>query len=63
MIMVLMARIGIPPEAAGLVIGVDRILDMSRTVLNVTGDITIATCVSAMEGGDQRAKMEAIGEA
>jgi DAACS family dicarboxylate/amino acid:cation (Na+ or H+) symporter len=31
------------------VIGVDRILDMSRTVLNVTGDVTIATCVSEME--------------
>lgn len=41
---------GIPAEGIGLVLGIDRLLDMSRTVLNVTGDITIATCVSAMEG-------------
>lgn len=39
----------IPAEAIGLIFGVDRILDMSRTVLNVTGDMTIAACVSAME--------------
>jgi Na+/H+-dicarboxylate symporter len=32
------------------VFGIDRLLDMSRTVLNVTGDLTIAAAVSAMEG-------------
>ena len=51
MIMVILVKVGVPPESAGLVLGIDRILDMSRTVLNVTGDMTIATCVSAMEGG------------
>ncbi|MEA2553275.1 MAG: hypothetical protein QOJ65_1451 [Fimbriimonadaceae bacterium] len=40
----------IPPEGIGLVFGIDRLLDMSRTVLNVTGDLTIAAAVSAMEG-------------
>ncbi|MBS1706380.1 MAG: dicarboxylate/amino acid:cation symporter [Armatimonadetes bacterium] len=50
MIAVLLARIGVPPEAIGLCLGIDRLLDMSRTVLNVTGDITIAACVSTMEG-------------
>lgn len=42
--------LGVPVESIGLVLGIDRILDMSRTVLNVTGDITIATCVAEMEG-------------
>ena len=45
----ILVRFGIPAEAIGLIMGVDRILDMSRTVLNVAGDLTIATCVSAME--------------
>jgi dicarboxylate/amino acid:cation (Na+ or H+) symporter, DAACS family len=63
MIMVLMMRIGVDPAWAGLVMGVDRILDMSRTVLNVTGDMTIAACVSAMEGDQHEAMMEAVAEA
>lgn len=49
MIAVILAKIGVPPESIGLCIGVDRILDMSRTVLNVTGDLTIAACVAATE--------------
>lgn len=44
----------IPVEGIGLVYGIDRLLDMSRTVLNVTGDITIAACVSQMEGRTER---------
>ncbi len=50
MIGVILAKFGIPVELIGVVIGIDRILDMSRTVLNVVGDITIAACVSGMEG-------------
>lgn len=46
---ILYSNFGVPATAIGLILGVDRILDMSRTVLNVTGDMTIATCVSAME--------------
>ena len=40
----LLGSIGIPPEGIALIIGVDRILDMSRTTLNVTGDL-VAACV------------------
>jgi DAACS family dicarboxylate/amino acid:cation (Na+ or H+) symporter len=40
--------LGIPAEAIGLILGIDRILDMSRTVLNVTGDLTIAACVDRL---------------
>ncbi len=63
MIMVILIKIGVPPESVGLVLGIDRILDMSRTVLNVSGDITIAACVSQMEGGHREAEMEAIAAA
>lgn len=37
---------GIPREGLGLILGVDRILDMSRTTLNVTGDLAAAVYVS-----------------
>lgn len=50
MIGVILAKFGIPVELIGLVIGIDRLLDMSRTVLNVVGDVTIAACVAGMEG-------------
>jgi Na+/H+-dicarboxylate symporter len=42
-------RIGVPPEGIGLILGVDRLLDMCRTTLNVTGDLAIATIVSRGE--------------
>ncbi len=43
-------RFGIPAESIGVVLGIDRILDMCRTTLNVVGDMTIAACVAEMEG-------------
>lgn len=49
MIAGVLATLGVPSSAVGLVLGIDRIMDMSRTVLNVTGDMTIAACVTAME--------------
>lgn len=48
-IALVLGSIGVPPEAVGVVLGVDRVLDMCRTVVNVTGDITIATCVDRWE--------------
>jgi DAACS family dicarboxylate/amino acid:cation (Na+ or H+) symporter len=39
----ILGMIGVPPEGIGLVLGVDRFLDMCRTTLNVTGDLTLAT--------------------
>ena len=38
--------VGVPPEGIGLILGVDRFLDMCRTTLNVTGDLMLATVVS-----------------
>ena len=38
----ILATVGIPVEGLAIILGVDRILDMGRTVLNVTGDVTAA---------------------
>ena len=46
MIVLVMESVGIPGAGIGIILGIDRILDMCRTVLNVTGDLTIAACVA-----------------
>ena len=50
MLVIILESVGIPSEGLALIIGVDRILDMARTVTNVTGDATVATIVAASEG-------------
>ena len=47
---IILQSVGIPGEGIGIILGVDRVLDMSRTVLNVTGDITAAVYVANSEG-------------
>jgi dicarboxylate/amino acid:cation (Na+ or H+) symporter, DAACS family len=49
LLMVVCAAVGVPPEAVGIVYGVERILDMSRTTLNVCGDLTAAVYVARTE--------------
>lgn len=46
------AMVGVPPEGIGLILGVDRFLDMCRTTLNVTGDLACAVVVSRGEPAD-----------
>jgi len=48
-IVMILLSIGVPGEGIAIVYGVDRILDMCRTVLNVTGDMTAAVYVSRKE--------------
>lgn len=48
-IAMILGMFGIPPEGLGLVLGVDRLLDMSRTTLNVTGDLAAAVYVARAE--------------
>ncbi len=43
------AMVKVPPEGIGLILGVNHFLDMSRTVVNVTGDLGIAAMVSRGE--------------
>jgi DAACS family dicarboxylate/amino acid:cation (Na+ or H+) symporter len=49
----ILAMVGIRPEAIALVLGVDRFLDMCRTTLNVTGDLVAAQVISAQEPHDE----------
>jgi DAACS family dicarboxylate/amino acid:cation (Na+ or H+) symporter len=49
LVAILLSRVGIPPEGLGIILGVDRLLDMCRTTLNVTGDIAVAVCVDRSE--------------
>jgi dicarboxylate/amino acid:cation (Na+ or H+) symporter, DAACS family len=46
LIVILLQQVGIPVEGIGIVLGVDRFLDMCRTVVNVSGDLVIAAVVS-----------------
>ena len=43
-------QVGLPVEGIALIIGVDRLLDMLRTAVNVTGDATVATIVASSVG-------------
>ncbi|MGH9339723.1 MAG: dicarboxylate/amino acid:cation symporter [Acidobacteriota bacterium] len=49
-IVVVLAMVGVNPALIAVIIGIDRILDMCRTTLNVVGDITAATYVAKSEG-------------
>jgi len=46
LIAVVLTTVGVPAEGIGIILGVDRILDMCRTTLNVSGDLVIAACVN-----------------
>ena len=49
MLVIILEAIGVPTAGIALILGVDRILDMLRTVTNVTGDAMVATVVAASE--------------
>ncbi len=48
---IVLKAVGLPIDAIGLIIGVDRILDMCRTMTNVTGDCAAAVIVARLMGG------------
>jgi dicarboxylate/amino acid:cation (Na+ or H+) symporter, DAACS family len=49
-IILVLATVGVNPALIAIILGVDRILDMCRTTLNVVGDLTAATYVARSEG-------------
>ncbi|HSD71619.1 MAG TPA: dicarboxylate/amino acid:cation symporter [Thermoanaerobaculia bacterium] len=49
LIVIVLQTVGIPPEGIGIILGVDRFLDMCRTTLNVVGDLVCATFVARSE--------------
>jgi len=50
LIVIVLQTVGVPPEGIGIILGVDRFLDMCRTTLNVVGDLVCATFVARSEG-------------
>ena len=49
MLAMVLQSVGLPLEGIALVAGIDRILDMGRTVVNITGDAACTICVDAMD--------------
>ena len=45
-----LSSVGLPLEGIGVILGVDRILEMIRTMINITGDCTVTLIVDKMEG-------------
>lgn len=50
MLVLVLKQVGIPLEGISLILGVERILDMFRTTLNITGDASAAVVIAASEG-------------
>lgn len=50
MLAMVFKQVGLPVEGIGLIIGVDRLLDMTRTAINVTGDAVVSCIVAKSEG-------------
>ena len=52
--------VGLPVEAIGLIMGIDRILDMTRTAVNITGDAVCTTIVAKQDGALDRTKFDSV---
>lgn len=50
MLSMVFTQVGLPVEGIGLVLGVDRLMDMIRTAVNVSGDATVSSVVAKSEG-------------
>jgi len=49
LVMIVMAQVGVPPDGIAIILGVDRLLDMGRTVINVMGDVVCAGYIENFE--------------
>jgi Na+/H+-dicarboxylate symporter len=50
MLAMVLRQVNLPVEAIGLIIGIDRVLDMARTAVNITGDAAVSCIVAKAEG-------------
>lgn len=50
MLVIVLQAVQVPVEGIGLILGVDRILDMCRTAVNITGDAAVSVAVASSEG-------------
>jgi DAACS family dicarboxylate/amino acid:cation (Na+ or H+) symporter len=55
LLIIVLQMVHVPAEGIAIILGVDRFLDMCRTVLNVTGDITCAAYIARTEGIELKA--------
>ncbi|MCU0917427.1 MAG: dicarboxylate/amino acid:cation symporter [Planctomycetes bacterium] len=63
MLLMVLNSVGVPPEGIGIILGVDRFLDMCRTAVNVTGDSVCTMVIAAAEGQlDNNAAQKKLGE-
>jgi proton glutamate symport protein len=60
MLIIVLRSVHVPQEGIALILGIDRILDMCRTVVNVTGDAVVAVIVAKKEGVLGTAHAEAV---
>ena len=49
MLVIILESVGVPSEGIAIILGVDRILDMIRTTVNVTGDATVSVVIAQSE--------------
>lgn len=54
----ILTNIGVPPEAIGIILSVDRFLDMCRTTINVTGDLTATVVMDRLAQGKKWAILD-----
>lgn len=58
MLTLVLQSVGLPVEGIAIVLGVDRLLDMSRTATNITGDVCVAVVVAKGEEKDSNKKVQ-----
>jgi Na+/H+-dicarboxylate symporter len=49
MLIMILQAIHVPPEGIAMILGVDRLLDMCRTITNITGDASVAVAIAGGE--------------
>ena len=59
MLAMVLTSIGIPVEGIAIIAGVDKLFDMGRTALNITGDATCALWISKLERSKKAKKVAA----
>ena len=57
-IALILVGVGVDPAGIGLILGVDRFLDMCRTTLNVVGDLVAAQTISTLSTSEESANAE-----